>query len=112
MQETDEDVEMDRDRMAPYVCRECLRNHGIESVYCSVRCADFNFQRHREQVHLPERRRRGVNEPDGEDIRWENEFRQRYWAKNIRKHLVSLVDLIGDYEVDKNIQSITDAYPQ
>ncbi|KAK1782772.1 hypothetical protein QBC45DRAFT_193012 [Copromyces sp. CBS 386.78] len=38
-------------------CRECLTTLKCESVFCSLRCYDLNFQGHRENIHMPTRRR-------------------------------------------------------
>ncbi|CCC08802.1 hypothetical protein SMACR_05442 [Sordaria macrospora] len=38
-------------------CRECLTTLKCESVFCSLRCYDLNFQGHRENTHMPARRR-------------------------------------------------------
>lgn len=38
-------------------CRECLTTLKLESVFCSLRCYDLNFQGHRENTHMPARRR-------------------------------------------------------
>lgn len=103
---------MSMDGAGPFFCKECLEKHRLESVYCSARCADVNFQRHREQVHLPERRRRGTDDRDEEDLIWENEFRQRYHARDIHMHLMPLGELLADYQHRNNIEAMVNVYPE
>lgn len=106
VQLTDSKFEPERSNVGPWVCKECFRNYKSESVFCNVLCAHLNFQRHREQVHLPERRRRGIDDRDGEDLRWENEFRQRYYSRDIKAHLLSIVELTADYAKEKKLNEI------
>ncbi|KAK3363637.1 hypothetical protein B0T25DRAFT_50378 [Lasiosphaeria hispida] len=41
-------------------CRECLTSLRLPTLWCSPACADANFQRHREDVHMPARKRLGL----------------------------------------------------
>lgn len=103
----DEDVDMDMHRSGPFLCRECTTGLKKEAVYCSLRCADMNFQRHREQIHIPERKKRGLDvDRDVNDIVFDGE-RVRYHARDIRSHLVSLGDLLLDFQ-QRNAVEITD----
>lgn len=47
-------------------CTECLTTLKQPTVWCSPACAAADFQRHREEVHLPERRKRGLAEDEDE----------------------------------------------
>lgn len=102
---------MSVDDEGPFLCKECLQTHKFESVFCSVRCADVNFQRHREHVHLPERRRRGKDDHDRDQLIWENEFRQRYHARDIQAHLLPLETLLADFQQKNNIEAMVNVYP-
>lgn len=95
----DEDVDMDVDRSGPFVCRECTNDFKMEAVYCSMRCADINFYRHREGVHIPQRRQRELDvDKDAGDISSAGDSRGRYHSRDIRSLLVSLGDLLLDFQ--------------
>ncbi|KAK3383562.1 hypothetical protein B0T24DRAFT_605449 [Lasiosphaeria ovina] len=40
-----------------YFCNECMDSIKLPTVWCSIRCADTNFLRHRGAVHLHTRKR-------------------------------------------------------
>ncbi|EAQ89929.1 hypothetical protein CHGG_06548 [Chaetomium globosum CBS 148.51] len=48
-------------------CTECLTTLKQPTAWCSLACADANFQAHREAVHLPERARLGLGREAGAD---------------------------------------------
>lgn len=107
----DEDVDMDMHNSVPFLCRECTTGYRLEAVYCSLRCADINFQRHREQVHIPERKQRGLEiDRDVNDIIFDDE-RARYHARDIRSHLASLGDLLLDFQQKNSVEVADNAYP-
>lgn len=45
-------------------CRECLTSFKQPTIWCSLTCADADFQRHHEDVHLPERKKLGFSASD------------------------------------------------
>lgn len=108
----DEDVDMDLHRSGPFLCKECTTGLKKEAVYCSLRCADINFQRHREQVHIPERKQRGLDvDRDVQDIVFDGEG-ARYHARDIRLQLVSLGDLLLDFQQRNAIEVADNAYAE
>lgn len=99
---TDEDVDMDMESKRLLLCRECTHLHKIESIFCSLRCADNNFRRHREEIHIPGRTRRSIQvNRDIDDIVFDGDDRSRYHARDIKLHVVSLDDMLEDF-VQKN----------
>lgn len=111
-QMVDEDVDMDVDRSGPFLCRECTNDLKMEAVYCSVRCADLNFHRHREGVHIPQRKQRGLDvDKDAGDITFAGDGRSRYHARDIRSNLVSLGDLLLDFQQRNAIEVAERFYP-
>ncbi|KAI7784658.1 hypothetical protein LA080_009595 [Diaporthe eres] len=95
---TDEDIDMDMDSKRLLLCRECTRLHKIESIFCSLRCADTNFRRHREEVHIPGRMRRSIQvNRDMDDVVFDGEDRTRYHARDMKLHVVPLDDMLEDF---------------
>lgn len=109
---TEEDVDMDMHNSGPFLCKECTTGFKKEAVYCSVRCADINFQRHREKVHMPERKQRGLEiDRDVSDITFD-EDRARYRARDVRLHLASLGDLLLEFQQSNSVEVTDNAYPE
>ncbi|KAK3393127.1 hypothetical protein B0H63DRAFT_11044 [Podospora didyma] len=83
-------------------CRECTSPLKIPTMWCSVRCADANFQRHRETVHMPARKRLGYVVTDRDRLDYSSsggpDSETRYHAKNISDHLASYSTLVGEWE--------------
>lgn len=95
---TDEDIDMDMDSKRLLLCRECTHLHKVESIFCSLRCADNNFRRHREDVHIPGRTRRSIQvNRDIDDIVFDADDRSRYHARDIKLHVVSLDDMLEEF---------------
>lgn len=95
---TDEDIDMDMDSKRLVLCRECTHLHQIESIFCSIRCADTNFRRHREEVHIPGRMRRSIQvNRDIDDIVFDGEDRSRYHVRDIKPHVVPLDDMVEEF---------------
>ncbi|KAK7740693.1 hypothetical protein SLS53_005161 [Cytospora paraplurivora] len=95
VQLVEDDIDMDLDNADDYLCRECMELK-IESVYCSIRCAELNFQRHRENVHIRERRKQDIAvDRDLDDLVFDEADRSRYHARNIRSHLAAIGELMG-----------------
>lgn len=97
VQLVEEDVEMDMGNADDFLCRECTDKLRIESVFCSVRCAELNFQRHREGVHIPERTRRELEvDRDLDDLAFDEANKSSYHARDIRSHVAAVGELVRD----------------
>ncbi|KAI1392227.1 uncharacterized protein F4822DRAFT_120198 [Hypoxylon trugodes] len=94
----DEDVEMDEGVAVLVFCRECVETLGVPSVFCSSRCFNENFQRHRDNIHLP-KRKIGQHEANDEgQLEFDPEDRTRYQARRIEEHLVAFDDAIAEWQ--------------
>lgn len=94
----DADVEMDEDRRIPVFCRECLSNLKLPSVFCSPRCYDANFQRHRDNLHIPERKRKHSQIDDENQLEFAVEDKTQYQARKIEEHFFTLDDALEKYQ--------------
>lgn len=57
-------------------------------------CADLNFRRHREEVHVPERRKRGQEvDRDSDGLAFEGLDKSNYHARDIRSYFTLQSDL-------------------
>ncbi|CAN8100623.1 unnamed protein product [Discula destructiva] len=107
----DEDVDMDMHASGPFLCRECTNGPKRETVWCSLRCAHMNFQSHREGVHVPERKLRGLDsDRDIESLVFDREDRTRYHARNIRVHLAPLEEMLLDFQQRNAIEVSENGY--
>ncbi|KAL2269458.1 hypothetical protein VTJ83DRAFT_1642 [Remersonia thermophila] len=52
-------------------CTECLATLKQPTAWCSLACADASFARHRDEVHLPRRKARGEEDPNGDEALFE-----------------------------------------
>ncbi|KAI0399258.1 hypothetical protein F4802DRAFT_611025 [Xylaria palmicola] len=99
---TDVDTQMDTrmiiDEPPLVFCRECVEILGQTSVFCSVRCFDRNFQRHRERVHLPEREKGKHEIDDKDELETHPNDDTKYWAKHAEAHVISLQQAITDWQ--------------
>ncbi|KAK3941915.1 hypothetical protein QBC46DRAFT_381259 [Diplogelasinospora grovesii] len=91
-------------------CAECLTSLKIATLWCSLGCADKNFQRHREAVHLVERKGVGIvpNDNDRQALHFLDEERggtkhPRYRAKNIAQHVVSFPAAVRAWEKQNGV---------
>lgn len=94
----DADVEMDEDRRLPVFCRECIATLKLPSVFCSPRCYDTNFQRHRDEIHLPGRKRKHSEIDDEGRLEFAAEDKTQYQARRIEEHLITLDDAMEVYQ--------------
>lgn len=62
-----------------------------------------NFQRHREDVHLPTRRRLGLAIQDRDKLGFENQAKTRYHARDIRSMLFTLDAATKAWETKYNM---------
>ncbi|KAF3768819.1 hypothetical protein M406DRAFT_249862 [Cryphonectria parasitica EP155] len=112
VQLVDEDTEMDMDGSGPFLCKECLNDFRKGSVYCSVRCADLNFQRHRQGVHFPERKQRDLDvDRDASALHFVDDSKTKYRPQNIRSHLASLKDLLNEFQHKNAIEATETIWP-
>lgn len=103
---------MDMDGSGPFLCRECILDLKKEAVYCSVRCAHVNFRRHREEVHLPERKHRALDvHKDADELAFEDGDRARYHPRDIRSHLIPMADLLVEFQQRNAIEVAETVYP-
>ncbi|KAH6855225.1 hypothetical protein B0I37DRAFT_395390 [Chaetomium sp. MPI-CAGE-AT-0009] len=61
-------------------CTECLTALKQPTTWCSLACADANFQAHREGVHLPGRARLGLRAEGGEGAEGDDEAQLEYYS--------------------------------
>lgn len=104
----DEDVDMDMHGAGPFLCNECTNGAKRETIYCSLRCANMSFQSHREAVHVPERRLRGldVDRDMHSEVVFDRQDRTRYHARDIGLHMAVLGDLLVDFQ-QRNVLEVT-----
>lgn len=97
MQLVEDDIEMDLGDADDFMCRECTDKFKTETVFCSIRCAAHNFQRHREGVHIPERIKREMDvERDLDDLVFDEADKSRYHARDINPHMAAIGELMRE----------------
>jgi hypothetical protein len=89
---------MDVDEPTVVFCRECVDDLEQGSIFCSSRCLEENFERHRDDVHIPERERKEEEMRDEGEVVFEAEDEMRYPAKKIEEYIVSLHDALADWQ--------------
>lgn len=47
-----------------------------------------------------------MDDPDRECLVWENEFRQRYHAKDIHVHITATDALVADWQAKNNVDDL------
>ncbi|KAK0633652.1 hypothetical protein B0T14DRAFT_420242 [Immersiella caudata] len=87
-------------------CRECLTSLKIPSAFCSPTCADTNFQRHREEVHMPTRKQLDIIVTDRDTLEYfpTDDGSTRYRAKDISAHVISLEEAVGQWEGENHVK--------
>ncbi|KAI1370709.1 hypothetical protein F4677DRAFT_437594 [Hypoxylon crocopeplum] len=94
----DEDVEMEDGGNVLVFCRECIGTLGIPSTFCSSRCFGENFQHHRDDVHLAERKST-QHEIDNEgQLEFDPDDKTRYRARKIEERLVTFDDAWTEWQ--------------
>ncbi|KAI4860967.1 hypothetical protein F4820DRAFT_83716 [Hypoxylon rubiginosum] len=94
----DEDVEMDEGGNILVCCRECVETLGIPSTFCSTRCLGENFQRHRDNIHLPERKTTHHEMDDASQLEFDPEDGTRYRARKIEEHIITFEDAVKGWQ--------------
>lgn len=105
VQLSDEDVDMMGSQDSGVViCRECAEDLDRATTYCSERCASGDFQRHREDVHVPGRRKLGKREVevDTKDLVFEDEEKTKYHVEDISKYVWKLDAALERFFASKN----------
>jgi hypothetical protein len=88
-------------------CTECLTSLKQPTLWCSPACADANFQSHREGIHVPERKKLGLDVDDEaqlEDSGESSDGNRKYHAKNIRALLTPLENAVKEWEERNRVQ--------
>lgn len=92
---------MDQDNRVLVFCRECVVDiKTAVSVFCSPRCYEDNFQRHREDVHLPDRERNQKQVNDRSQLEFESAEGESYRPLKIEEHFITMDDALLKYSSD------------
>ncbi|KAI1171285.1 hypothetical protein F4777DRAFT_64566 [Nemania sp. FL0916] len=94
----DVDVDMGGDEPLIVFCRECVEHLGLPSTFCSSRCYRAHFQRHRENVHIPERQKRERDIDDRDQLAIDSDDETRYSVKNVGEHIIRLRDAMATWQ--------------
>lgn len=82
------------------MCAECVRRLRTPAMFCSRDCLAKNFQRHREDIHVPARARLGLDVKDANELEYENSAKTKYHAKNIDDWLVTIDSAVKEWEMN------------
>lgn len=94
-----DDVDMDDGEDGdPVYCRECVTDLEVPAIFCDAKCYDANFQRHREDVHLPEREKLHRGFDDERELEFAADDRSRYRARKIEDHFITQNEAFREYE--------------
>lgn len=91
-------MDMDGEGHLALFCQECVESLKLPSLFCSPRCFNANFQRHREQVHLPARAKRDIEMDDEKMLEFSSEDKSTYRARKLEDHFITLDDAVGEYQ--------------
>jgi len=81
-------------------CRECVEATGHRARYCSERCAMADFQHHRESVHVPGRRKRGIEvDDDADQVVPDGSEASKYTASDAR-HVRSYTEVVTAFRTE------------
>ncbi|KAM7208939.1 hypothetical protein V8F20_000817 [Naviculisporaceae sp. PSN 640] len=107
----DEDpiMDYDGDVSRPHFCSECLTSLKHPTLWCSLTCADNNFQDHREKIHLPQRKKLKLEVSDEDQLVYaapvpggavgEREtLPPKYRAKDITSHVRRLEVELAEFQ--------------
>ncbi|KAI1362420.1 hypothetical protein F5Y08DRAFT_273840 [Xylaria arbuscula] len=92
------DLAMEVDEPLVVFCRECVENLGQGSVFCSSRCLNINFRRHRDRIHFPEREKRLHDTYEEGQIGFDPEDESTYSPGDMRPEAVTLRDAMTDWQ--------------
>ncbi|GAB1312184.1 hypothetical protein MFIFM68171_02394 [Madurella fahalii] len=89
-------------------CTECLTSLRQPTMWCSLACAGDDFQRHREEVHLPERKKLSLDVDDEGQLKYSDlpgdGSERRYRAKDIHALTTTLDDAVGEWEERNHVR--------
>ncbi|KAK4125050.1 hypothetical protein N657DRAFT_670887 [Parathielavia appendiculata] len=94
-------------------CTECLTTLKQASIWCSLACADANFQTHREQVHIPARNRLGLAVNDEQQLEYlplpdnntgDGSGSRKYRAKDVGGFTTSLGEAVQEWEEQNRVR--------
>ncbi|KAF2968690.1 hypothetical protein GQX73_g4869 [Xylaria multiplex] len=94
----DPDSEMEVDQPLVVFCQECIEDLGQRSAFCSSRCFEANFQRHRDRAHFSERERRHHELDEEGQIESDPEDDMGYSDRKSEPHIVSLRDAVTNWQ--------------
>ncbi|KAM7220079.1 hypothetical protein V8F06_004593 [Rhypophila decipiens] len=125
LQEEDEEAITDDDNIpegmsssTAHFCSECLTSLKQPTLWCSAECAAHDFQQHRENVHLPERKKLKLDVAADEDQLVYDEQqtgdkessylspKKTYHAKDIKSLLISFDEALRDWEKQNGVEMI------
>lgn len=106
VQLVDDEVDMDADDTSISLCSECVNTHKLPTVFCSPKCADASFQRHREEVHLPQRESHEAEVEDEDKLAYEGEDKTKYDAKNISDHLIAMDEAMREFQQRNSVEAL------
>ena len=83
----------------------------IPSAWCSHKCADANFQAHREQIHMPHRRKNNNIVLDREQLEYfsapgsaATSLKTNYRAKDISAHVITYLEASKQWEEENHVK--------
>ncbi|KAK5654409.1 hypothetical protein OQA88_7319 [Cercophora sp. LCS_1] len=96
--------------VSPCFCRECVELLHIPTMWCSSACADENFQRHREEVHMPARKRLNLIVTDRDRLEYfppadgNPGEKTRYRPKDISQHIIPFQEAAKRWEDQNHVK--------
>ncbi|GAW21378.1 hypothetical protein ANO14919_108970 [Xylariales sp. No.14919] len=95
---TGPESEMEVDEPMVVFCQECVEDLGQPSAFCSSRCFEANFPRHRDRAHPRGRERRHHEMEEEGQIESDPEDEMRYSDSKTEAHSISLRDVIANWQ--------------
>lgn len=90
-----------------YLCKECLEHRKTVAVFCTLACAESNFNHHREDGHRPTPRSRSVGPPDTARLHDNHGARsEAHGWEDVKARLVTLEQALQDMQEKKVIDEL------
>ncbi|KAH8907404.1 hypothetical protein BR93DRAFT_958076 [Coniochaeta sp. PMI_546] len=90
-----------------YLCEECLEQRKTVAVFCTLACAESNFNHHREDGHPPTPRSRSVGPPDTARLHDNHGARsEAHGWEDVKARLVTLEQALQDMQEKKVIDEL------
>lgn len=86
------------DRQQVVFCKECIDMLKKPTVFCSIKCYEANFQKHRDGVHVPGRVKMSYNRDDTKELEYENADKTKYHATDPRSSVRSWYEAASEWE--------------